>query len=97
MKIKGKDVMTLSVVEALTYAASYAVSEALKQKKIDEQTADLLLDRMNYISRSLLGGKVIVWDDKSFAFIAHDVSEATFEEGDSLPTSDVLIINGEEQ
>lgn len=95
MKIKGKDVLQLTIAEALTFAASYAVSEALKQKRIDEPLAESLLDRMNFISRSLIAGKVISWDDKSFQFTAHDISEATIEEGDSLPTSDVLIINGE--
>ena len=97
MKIKGRDVLQVTIAEALTFAASYAVSEALKQKRIDETTAENLLERMNYIARNLVAGKVISWDEKSFAFVANDITEATLEDGDELPATDVLVINGESE
>lgn len=95
MKIDNRPVIEVTVEEAIAFAASYAISEAVKQEALDEALAQKLLDRMNILAGGLLSGKIVSWNRETKEFDLRELSEATLEEGDTGPTPDVLVINGE--
>lgn len=86
---------SVDIYQAITWAATFAVKEAIVSGALNEKQATELIKRMNTIMDWLGDNKIVMFDKKSGLFKPHDVNEAT-ERAEEVEDPDVLVIKGDE-
>lgn len=92
MRLKNHEVHEVNIYQSITWAATFAIKEAIVAGWLTEQQANHLIDRMNTIMELLTDGKIVEFDPAKGTFQGHDISEATQEDETAEP--DVLVIKG---
>lgn len=93
MKLYGRKVEEVSPLKSITWAASFAIQEAVSAGVFTRTQADALVDRMNEIMGWLFRGQIVVYNEQTKLFEPHSPTGLTPEPGDETP--DVLVIKGE--
>lgn len=94
MKLQGHTVTSVDIYQAITWAATFAIKEAIEAGSLNEAQATRLIKRMNTIIDWLGDNKIVKFNEKTGLFEPHDVSEAT-EMAEEVEDPDVLIIKGD--